>query len=166
MRNKNVGFLIVGISVVIGILIFIFNTGMRDIVSQTCTHGPTCSMYSIITFQTWLSVAVTFIIFVVGLVLIFAKENERVVIKKIKPTADLKPIKFSKKSLKSLEKDEARIMNLLLKSEGSIFQSEIIEKTGFNKVKITRVLDVLEGRGFIERRRRGMTNIVLLKNNK
>jgi uncharacterized membrane protein len=165
MKNRNVGFLIIGISVVIGILIFIFNAGMRDIVSQTCTHGPSCSMYSTINFQTWLSVAVTFIIFVVGLVLIFAKENEKIVVKKIKPYGELKPIKFDKKSISKLEKDEQKLMNLLLKNKGSIFQSELVEKTGFNKVKITRILDSLEGMGYIERKRRGMTNIVILKNN-
>jgi uncharacterized membrane protein len=44
-----------------------------------------------------------------------------------------------------------------------LFQAELIEKTDFNKVKVSRILDKLEGKGLIERRRRGMTNLVLLK---
>ena len=35
--------------------------------------------------------------------------------------------------------------------------------TGFGKVKITRVIDRLEGKNLIERRRRGMTNVVVFK---
>lgn len=36
-------------------------------------------------------------------------------------------------------------------------------KTGLTKVKVTRILDRLEGREIIERKRRGMTNVVILK---
>jgi len=41
----------------------------------------------------------------------------------------------------------------------------LIEKTGFGKAKMTRIIDRLEGRCFVERKRRGMTNIVVLKEN-
>ncbi len=48
-------------------------------------------------------------------------------------------------------------------AEGSAYQSDLIKATGFSKVKMTRVLDRLESKGIIERKRRGMTNIVVLK---
>jgi len=44
-----------------------------------------------------------------------------------------------------------------------MFQSELVDENGYTKVKVTRILDKLEGRGLIERRRRGMTNVVILK---
>ena len=44
-----------------------------------------------------------------------------------------------------------------------MFQSELVEKTGHTKVKMTRILDKLEAKGLIERRRKGMTNLVFLK---
>ena len=37
------------------------------------------------------------------------------------------------------------------------------QKTNFGKAKMTRIIDRLEGRGFVERKRRGMTNVVVLK---
>ena len=40
---------------------------------------------------------------------------------------------------------------------------EFIDRT-MTKVKVTRILDKLEGRGLVERKRRGMTNVVMLKN--
>ena len=54
-------------------------------------------------------------------------------------------------------------INQILENKGSIYQSELVNKTGFNKVKVTRILDSLESQNLIERKRRGMTNIVILK---
>ena len=64
---------------------------------------------------------------------------------------------------KNLSEEENKIINILKENDGSIFQSDLVEKTEFSKVKITRILDVLEGKKVIERKRRGMTNIVILK---
>jgi hypothetical protein len=50
MRNKNVGFLILGISILIAIIIFLFNQGMTSIVNETCSHGPECGMYKTIKY--------------------------------------------------------------------------------------------------------------------
>lgn len=163
MKNKNVGYLIVGISILIVLIIILFNQGMTSIVNETCSHGPSCTMYTTIKTQTYLSFTIAGLIFVIGLFLIFSKENEKIVIRQIKPLGKIEPKKFNKKSLENLDKNEARIMNLLLENKGSMFQSDIIEKTKLNKVKITRLLDSLEAQGLIERRRRGMTNIVILK---
>ncbi len=164
MKNKNVGYLIIGISILIVLIILIFNQGMTSIVNETCTHGPECGMYKTIKTQTYLSFSIAGIVFVIGLFLIFSKENERIIIKKIHPLKSLEPKKFDKKSLESLDNEEKDIMNLLLENNSSMYQRDIIEKTNINKVKITRILDSLESQGFIERKRRGMTNIVMIKN--
>ena len=74
-----------------------------------------------------------------------------------------KKIVIKPKELGRLDKDEKQLVDALIKENGSIFQSDLVEKTKMTKVKVTRVLDRLEGRGVIERKRRGMTNIVILK---
>ena len=63
---------------------------------------------------------------------------------------------------KTLKEDEQKIFTAIIE-EGIIAQSEIVEKTGLPKSNVSRALYVLESRGLIERRRRGMGNIVLLK---
>jgi uncharacterized membrane protein len=65
--------------------------------------------------------------------------------------------------VKLLGKDEKRVYDEIVASDGFIFQSDLVKKTGFSKVKVSRVLDRLEIKGLIERRRRGMANIVILK---
>jgi len=66
--------------------------------------------------------------------------------------------------LKTLEADEKKIYSLLMEADGTFFQAELVEKTGLSKVKVSRTLDKLEARRLLERRRRGLTNIIVLKN--
>lgn len=61
-----------------------------------------------------------------------------------------------------LDSEEKQIYEIL-KSNGSVYQSDLIKETGLSKVKISRVLDKLESKGIVDRKRRGMTNIVVLK---
>jgi len=63
---------------------------------------------------------------------------------------------------KTLKEDEQKIYTAIIE-EGIIAQSEIVEKTGLPKSNVSRALYVLESKGLIERRRRGMGNIILLK---
>jgi len=65
--------------------------------------------------------------------------------------------------LNKLNDDEKLVFDKIIESEGTIFQSDLVDKTKFTKVKVTRLLDKLEGKGLIERKRRGMTNVVILK---
>ena len=67
------------------------------------------------------------------------------------------------KKLEHLDAKERIVMNIILRENGSVYQNEIVKETKQSKVKITRILDQLEGKGLIERRRRGMTNVVVLK---
>ena len=56
-----------------------------------------------------------------------------------------------------------KIYDILVKADGSAFQSDLIKETGFSKVKVSRILDKLETKKILERRRRGLANIVVLK---
>ena len=66
-------------------------------------------------------------------------------------------------TLKTLRDDELRIYETVYAVDGIIYQSELVEKTGFSKAKVSRCLSTLESRGLLERKRRGMSNLVLLK---
>jgi len=57
---------------------------------------------------------------------------------------------------------EKQVLDLVIENK-AVFQADLIEKTGFGKAKMTRIIDRLEGQGIVERKRRGMTNVVVLK---
>src|SRR3989344_632695 len=71
---------------------------------------------------------------------------------------DYKQIDFSR-----LNEEEKQIYNLIKEKDGSIYQSEIMKELEFSKVKTTRLLDLMESKKILERKRRGMTNIIILK---
>lgn len=163
MKNKNVGWLVIGISLFVFAIIVIFNYGVTSVINATCSHGPTCSMYRTLSIQTWISLAIASIILVIGLFLVFAKENERIIVKKIHTQSKISQKKFDKSILNNLEPEERKLISLLMNNKGSMFQSELVKEAGMNKVRVTRLLDALEAQGLVDRRRRGMTNVVMLK---
>ena len=65
--------------------------------------------------------------------------------------------------LPTLKEDQQLIYQTILDADGIIPQSDIVEKTGLSKSNVSRSLDMLESMGFIEKRRRGMGNLILLK---
>ena len=73
------------------------------------------------------------------------------------------PPSLPKADLSKLDDEEKRIYEAIRLKEGSMYQSDLITETGFTKVRVTRLLDRLEQKGLVERRRRGMTNLVVLK---
>ncbi len=154
MRNKQVGILLMGVSLLIGFIVFSFNKALKDIVSDSCSHGPECAMWGTIELQTNISIGLILFILLGGAYLFFSG-------RKIDSSAEFK--KDNSKILKKLNEDEKFVLDKIKEEDGSIFQSTLVEKTEFNKVKITRILDRLEGLNIIERKRRGMTNVVILK---
>ena len=159
MENRNVGWLILSLAAIIAVIIFLFNTALHEIVRSSCglEHSLVCPMNQTITQQTYLSLAIVAILAVIGLFLLFAKPQERLIVKRIKDKKIDKNVDLS-----SFRPEEKKVY-ALVKENGTIFQADLIEKTGFGKAKVSRIIDRLEGKGLVERKRRGMTNVVVLK---
>lgn len=157
MENKHVGMIIAGIAVIMAFMVLIFNLGLKKIVEGTCSHGSSCSMYDTIAIQTWVSFGLAMIILVIGIVIMTIKPKEKIVYREKKG-------KKKSLNLKGLDKDEKQVIELLQKEGNAMFQADLMEKMEIGKVKTTRLLDKLEAKQLIERKRRGMNNIVVLKN--
>jgi len=153
-----VGFIVLGISAVMVVIIFLFQGALKDIVRGSCgeEHALVCPMNVTIMQQTYLALAIVAVLVIIALVLIFSKPKERVVIKKVKERKKKKKIDTS-----GLRKEDKNVLKIVQENK-TIFQADLIEKTGFGKAKVSRILDRLEGKGIIERKRRGMTNVVVL----
>ncbi|MBI2140199.1 hypothetical protein HYU14_04690 [Candidatus Woesearchaeota archaeon] len=72
-------------------------------------------------------------------------------------------VSFKTIDVSELDDEEKKVYHLIREKKGSVYQSELVKETGFSKVKVTRVLDKLAAKQVIDRQRRGMTNIVVLK---
>jgi uncharacterized membrane protein len=150
MENKQQGLLVAAIGVILIVLMTSLIPVIRNAEASDCgcsADGGTCQYVNRLPFQFYLGFSVVGILFYLSYTLV-TKDN---------------PKKKQIKIPDNLSKEEKQIIDEIIKQEGMIFQSELVEKLGISKVKVTRLLDKLEGRHLIERRRRGMTNAVILK---
>jgi uncharacterized membrane protein len=159
MRNKVVGWFTIGIALLIAFIVYSFNKALKRIINSSCSHGMTCPMWGSLEFQTNVGIAIIVFILIIGFYLvIFSRDGA----KDVKTANGVKREDFEN-VLKKLPEEERLILQKIIEHEGSVHQSKLVEMTGYSKVKVTRVLDKLEGKKLVERRRRGMTNIVILK---
>lgn len=145
-----------GISFIMMIVVFLFNSIIEKNLGLTCSHGPTCGMYDSLAFQTKISFVLVGVIFIIGLWIMFIKPKEKVIVKKVKE-------RKKKIDLTGLNSHEKEAIKILQSENGAIFQKTLMEKLNIGKVGITRLIDKLEAKQIVERKRRGMNNIVVLK---
>jgi len=162
MENKNVGWLLLGVCVIIVIVIILFNRTTMEAVKNSCylQHGYTanCEMFDSINSQTYLALAISGVIFIIAIVLIFTKPKEKIIVKKVK-----EPLQLTEVDLSSFNSEEKKVFNMI-REQGAMFQADLVDKSGLHKSRITRIIDRLEGKGLVERKRRGLTNIVVPNN--
>ena len=161
MENKHVGFLVIGIAVILIFITFLFNNALMESVRNSCfiQHGDvqSCEMYDSVDSQKYFALGIVGVLLLIGFVLIFTKPKERIITRKVK-----EPKK--KINLAALEPKEREIVKILENENGTIFQATLMERLGIGKVGITRLLDKLEAKQIIERKRRGMNNVVVFRN--
>ena len=59
--------------------------------------------------------------------------------------------------------DEQKIVSLIIDEGGTIFQSQLVDRSGYSKSKVSLILDRLEAKRILERKRHGMSNAIVLK---
>jgi uncharacterized membrane protein len=161
MENKYVGYLLLGISILVIILILLFNSTLKEIVMESCgeAHGLSCPMNNTVDEQTYIALGVVGLLIIVSFIMIFSKPQKEII---FKTRTIEKKVKKKEINTKDLKSEEIKVLRLIQENK-AVFQADLIEKTGFGKAKMTRIIDRLEGQGFVERKRRGLTNVVVLK---
>jgi len=155
MENKILGIILIIVSVLILTTTIIYNFQVKGLIVELmetsggeCVVGGDC-VHEKSQFPLYLGSFLFILLLITGIYLIFDKKIEK----------STKKIEIPK----NLDEEEKKIVDILRSKEGSAYQSDLIKQTEFSKVKITRVLDKLEHRKIIERKRRGMANLVILK---
>jgi hypothetical protein len=149
------GVVIILISVFMSFLLFWFIDALSQSSEDSCTCGDSCSMvkFKIPAFF-YVGVAGVILLLIIGILMLLKGK-------------DIQGVDDSRHSWESnilkLDVEEKEIYAQIMASGGTMFQSELVEKMGWSKVKVTRTLDSLESRRYLERRRRGLTNIIVLK---
>jgi uncharacterized membrane protein len=169
MKNKHVGLLIIGMAVLFFFIVMSFNNALASIVDTSCTHGEACPMHATVRTQQTISYSLIGFLVIVGISIAYLMKDEQKIVHHHttihKGKEDRKELtkEEKEKKLEQLDDEERKVMNIILRENGSVYQSDVIKETNLTKVKVSRILDKLEGRGLIERKRRGMSNIIIQK---
>ncbi len=156
---RHAGIAAIVLSVLMGIVLVSYDESLKKLneyVHQDCgMPDDICPVKNAVPVQALPAFLIDAGIFGLGLFLIFYDKDS-------KETAIAVKKKFSF-DVKSLAPEEKKIFEILSKGDGGEFQSSLVEKSGMSKVSVSRILDKLEAKSLIERRRRGMSNFVILK---
>ncbi len=164
MKPRYLGIIILVVSAIVLVSIFILNNSISEKNIQICTEicslqkEITCSMEACLYkleyagHENFLLIIGLFAAFLAGIGFYLSLTKAEVIVEQ------------KKYDLTNLAKEEKEVFYLIKKDEdGGVYQSSIVEHFNFPKAKVTRILDKLEQKNLIERRRRGMTNIIVLK---
>lgn len=161
LTSKNLGLLLIVFSLLLIIFLALIkidvdkrdaflcaavHNGANKDMTQCPAHNSNTSWYIVTAF------IASFLVMGGGVNLFLSKEKKEIILESLHPV-----------DLAKLDEEEKKIYDLLTLHEGSVYQSDLIKETGFSKVHTTRVLDKMEGKKILERKRRGMTNIIVLK---
>jgi len=155
-KNSYIGFGLIVIAIVLAFLVASLTTIIQEVNVGSCgMEADVCPHARNIPVETAVGYGMSLVLGFIGIYLI---------------TVDLRKAKIGKESTKNwnkvisaLQGEEKNIYGLIASADGVMFQSDIVEKSEMQKVKVSRVLDRLEARNLVERRRRGMSNVVVLK---
>jgi hypothetical protein len=164
MKPKYLGILVLIISLFVLSMLFYLNSVLNEQSLDKCLElcdsqeGASCSIESC-PFSLDHNNHEKFI-FVIGLLVSFlAGVGFYLSLTKAEKIVEQKEYDLTK--LNSLEKS---VFYFIRKNKDKgVYQSNIVEHFNFPKSKVSRILDKLEQRDIVERKRRGMTNIIFLK---
>lgn len=160
---KTLGYLLVGFSIILLFILAMVKINFDTTSAQLCdlqehditgTSMLSCPAHTSNT--SWIIVfgfGIAFLILGIGIYMLFVAKPEALEAKK----------DFIEVDLTKLDEEEKKLYKEIKNKGGSAYQSDLVSVTDFSKVKITRILDKLESKGILERKRRGMTNIIVLK---
>lgn len=160
ISSQKLGLTISGISILIIILLFVvgvqYQAKQKTMCETACGESDSCTMLTCpyhgddnTLFIVGLVSTLTAFVGGIGLYLIFRSEEKLVQQKEY----DLTP----------LSEEEQKIFLFIKDHKEGIFQSSLHEQFNLSKVQTTRILDKLEQHSLIERKRRGMTNLIVAK---
>jgi len=156
MNTKSIGVILIGICIV---FLFVMTSFVNEInhgneSSCGCPTGE-CPMSNDLPLYAYLGFFIALLLGILGVyVILTARGMEREYAEKEKKLAE---------QVKSLDEDEKKIYEEIYRADGVVFQAELVKETELPKAKVSRVLDRLENKGLLERRRKGLNNLVLLR---
>ena len=171
MESKKLGFLIIGMSIVLGFIIFSYMNELNlQQQQQNCNPNEKCKQINSMFGLSHIAVGFIAFVFALGFYLLFFNKsdtqiiNEEYALKNTleeaqKPSED----KFSL-MLRPLDENEKKVLTAVKEQEG-ITQSTLKYRTNLSKAKVSQILTDFEKKNLVARKAKGKTYEVFLTEN-
>ena len=168
MDNKKLGIILIVMCIVIGFLVFMFNTALNEQLETSCSctemsEGGFCPHAEHSHWQTYFGIGVAALIAALGIYLIFFEKSQKEIIRTLHKQ---KHIQVNEEKfdilMKGLGAEEKKVITAVKEQEG-ITQQTLRLRTDLHKSKLSIVLDGLEKKNLIARKTKGKTKQVFLK---
>lgn len=163
MDNKRLGFILIGICILLVIILFSFKIQLDNQKEDACGCAGSCPMEDEFSWPMYIGVFVIGVLIALGVYLIFFEKSQKEIAsvlerqKKVQSEEE----KFSI-LLKGLSKEEKKIIKAVREQDG-ITQQTLRIRTDLHKSKLSIVLDGLEKKGLIKRVPKKKTKKVYLR---
>jgi len=170
METKKLGFLIVGLSVVLGFILFGFMNSLNAKSTQlNCNPTQECQQISSVLGVSHIVVGFFSFIFALGFYLLFFNKNENEILGHYKQELEsakesMKQSVFDNKFetlMQAFNENEQKILRAIKEQEG-ITQSTLKYRTDLSKATISQVLTNFERKHLVYRKEKGKTFSVYL----
>jgi ribosomal protein S25 len=164
MENKKIGILLIIISLVVGGLLFFYNSELAQQSQKAgCFENPECTPIEKNLSITHFAIGVFSFILALGVYLLLFNKTDQKIMQTLESQKNqkIKGEKF-KYILMALDEYERKVMRIVKEQDG-ITQSTLRLKTDMSKAKLSYVLQELEKRNLIKRIKKGKTLSVHLK---
>ena len=171
METKKLGFLIIGMSIVLSLIIFSYMGQLSGQEKQlNCNPSNECQQVKSLFGLSHIAVGFLAFIFALGFYLLFFNKDEQAILKKYEID---NPEKTSQKStkeenfslvLRPLDDNERNVLTAIKEQEG-ITQSTLKYRANLSKAKVSQILTDFEKKDLIARKAKGKTYEVFLTEN-
>ena len=172
METKKLGFLILGMSVVLGFIMFSY-MGKLNVQEQAYNCNPTqqCQQISSLFGLSHIAIGFLSFIFALGFFLLFFNKSEEAASKYSDVLEKIQEEKTQKTAednfnllLRPLDENERKILTSIKEQEG-ITQSTLKYRANLSKAKVSQILTDFEKKDLIARKAKGKTYEVFLTGN-
>ena len=176
METKKLGFLIIGISIVMSFIIFNF-MGALNLQSHEIQCNPTqeCQQINSVLGVSHIAIGLLAFIFALGFYLLFFNKDEKAILEKYHEELEKNNINNNQNNLKNnndkfsimlkpLDENERKILIAIKEQEG-ITQSTLRYRADLSKAKVSQILTDFEKKNLIARKAKGKTYSVFLTEN-
>jgi len=172
METKKLGFLIIGMSIVLGFIMFSY-TGRLNAQGQQIGCNPTqeCQQVNSLLGLSHIAVGFVAFIFALGFYLLFFNKSDAEISRDSSIIKNIQEEKAQKESenkfsllLRPMDENEKKVLTAIKEQEG-ITQSTLKYRTNLSKAKVSQILTDFEKKNLVARKAKGKTYEVFLTEN-